>query len=157
MVALKQTSYADARRMLLELEAWLRPKNESAADSLLEAFEELLTMHRLQGPSLLCKTLLSTNPIERMCSLVRPVSGIASVFTRECDAPRWLGAVLLYREQQINHVKGLQTLRRSWRPSRLRRGSRSPLRQGRRREHPWTIQKTLTDILTISSGYCSAR
>ena len=38
MLALEQTSYADARRMLLELEAWLRAKNESAADSLLEAF-----------------------------------------------------------------------------------------------------------------------
>ena len=39
--ALEQTRYADARQMLLELEAWLRTKNESAADSLLEAFEEL--------------------------------------------------------------------------------------------------------------------
>ena len=62
MVALEQTSYADARRMLLELEAWLRAKNESAADSLLEAFEDLLTMHRLQGPALLCKTLLPYQP-----------------------------------------------------------------------------------------------
>ena len=35
--------------MLLEIEAWLRAKNESAADSLLEAFEELLTLHRLKG------------------------------------------------------------------------------------------------------------
>ena len=40
-IALEQTRYADARQMLLELEAWLRTKNESAADSLLEAFEEL--------------------------------------------------------------------------------------------------------------------
>ena len=33
--ALEQTSYADAKHLLLELEAWLRTKNESAADSLL--------------------------------------------------------------------------------------------------------------------------
>jgi putative transposase len=32
MTALEQTSDADARRMLLELEAWLRTKNESASD-----------------------------------------------------------------------------------------------------------------------------
>ena len=57
--------------MLLELEAWLRTKNESAADSLLEAFEELLTVHRLKVPAWLRKTLLSTNPIESMFSLVR--------------------------------------------------------------------------------------
>jgi transposase-like protein len=40
MTALEQTNYADARRMLRELEAWLRTKNESAAESLVEAFEE---------------------------------------------------------------------------------------------------------------------
>jgi putative transposase len=57
--------------MLVELEAWLRAKNESAADSLLEAFEELLTLHRLKVRALLRKTLLSTNPIESMFSLVR--------------------------------------------------------------------------------------
>jgi hypothetical protein len=32
MTALEQTSDADARRMLLELEAWLRTKNESVSD-----------------------------------------------------------------------------------------------------------------------------
>lgn len=45
MTVLEQTSYADARRMLLELETWLRTKNESAAESLREAFEDLLTLH----------------------------------------------------------------------------------------------------------------
>jgi hypothetical protein len=38
--------------MLLDLEAWLRGKNMSASDSLREAFEELVTVHRLQVPSL---------------------------------------------------------------------------------------------------------
>jgi transposase-like protein len=36
-----------------------------------EAFEELLTVHRLKVPTLLRKTLMSTNPIESMFSLVR--------------------------------------------------------------------------------------
>jgi transposase-like protein len=71
MTALEQTNYADARRMLRELEAWLRTKNESAAESLVEAFEELLALHQGQVPPLLRKTLLSTNPIESMFSLVR--------------------------------------------------------------------------------------
>ena len=52
------------KKMLKELEQWLRTLNESAADSLLEAMEEILTLHRLKVPALLRKTLHSTNPIE---------------------------------------------------------------------------------------------
>ncbi|MEK7350871.1 MAG: IS256 family transposase [Nitrospirota bacterium] len=104
--ALEQTSYADARRMLLELEAWLRAKNESAADSLLEAFEELLTVHRLKVPALLRKTLLSTNPIESMFSLVRHSERNIKRSRGSAMLQRWLGTVLLYCEQQFNRVKG---------------------------------------------------
>ena len=68
---MEQTTYADAKKMLLSLEAWLRKINESAADSLLEAIEEILTLHRLNAPALLRKTLHSTNPIESMFSSVR--------------------------------------------------------------------------------------
>jgi len=39
--------------------------------ALLEAFDELLTLHRFKVAALLRKTLLSTNPIESMFSLVR--------------------------------------------------------------------------------------
>lgn len=104
--ALEQTSYADARRMLLELEAWLRAKNESAADSLLEAFEELLTVHRLKVPALLRKTLLSTNPIESMFSLVRHRERNIKRSRGSAMLQRWLGTVLLYCEQQFKRVKG---------------------------------------------------
>ncbi len=69
--ALEQTSYEDARRMLLEMEKWLRGINESAVDSLLEAMEDILTLPRLKVPALLRKTLHSTNPIESMFSMVR--------------------------------------------------------------------------------------
>ena len=69
-VALEQNAYNDARKMLLDLEKWLRNINESAADSLKEALEEILTLHRLKVPALLRKTLTSTNPIENMFSKV---------------------------------------------------------------------------------------
>ena len=75
--ALEQTSYAEGKQMLRELETWLRTKNESAADSLLEAFEELLTLHRLKVPALLRKTRMSTNPIESMFSLFGTASRIS--------------------------------------------------------------------------------
>ena len=104
--ALEQTSYAEAKQMLLELEAWLRTKNESAADSLLEAFEELLTVHRLKVPTLLRKTLLSTNPIESMFSLVRHSERNIKRSRGSAMLQRWLGTVLLYCEQQFKRVKG---------------------------------------------------
>ena len=70
-IALEQTRYEDARQMLMDFEGWLRGINESAADSLLEAIEEILTLHRLKVPAILRKTLHSTNPIESMFSTVR--------------------------------------------------------------------------------------
>ena len=105
-IALEQTHYAEARQMLLELEAWLRTKNESAADSLLEAFEALLTVHRLTVPALLRKTLMSTNPIESLFSLVRHSERNIKRSRGSAMLQRWLGTVLLYCEQQFNRVKG---------------------------------------------------
>jgi len=104
--ALEQTCYADAKDMLLELEAWLRTKNESAADSLLEAFEEFLTLHRLKVPARLRKTLMSTNPIESMFSLVRHSERNIKRTRGSTMLQRWLGTVLLYCEQQFKRVKG---------------------------------------------------
>ena len=106
MTALEQTSYADARRMLRELEAWLRTKNESAAASLVEAFEELLTLHRVQVPPLLRKTLLSTNPIESMFSLVRHSERNIKRTRGSRMLQRWLGTVLLACEGRFRSVKG---------------------------------------------------
>ena len=40
-------------------------------ESLLEAFEELLKVHRLKVSTLLSKALMSTNPNESMFSLIR--------------------------------------------------------------------------------------
>ncbi len=43
-IALEQNDYKEAEKLLRELEQWLRSINESAADSLLEAFQDLLTL-----------------------------------------------------------------------------------------------------------------
>lgn len=109
-IALEQNTYADAKQMLQDLEKWLRSKNESAADSLLEAFEELLTLHRLKVPALLRKTLMSTNPIESMFSLVRHCEKNMKRPRGSKMLQRWLGAVLLYAEQQFQRVRGYQDI-----------------------------------------------
>jgi hypothetical protein len=92
--------------MLRELEAWLRTKNESAAASLREAFEELLTLHRLKVPAWLRKTLLSTNPIESMFSLVRHSERNIKRPQGSRMLQRWLGTEWLACEQHFRRVKG---------------------------------------------------
>ena len=100
--ALEQNSYKDAKKMLQEFERWLRDINESAADSLLEALEEVLMLHKLKVPALLRQSLHSTNPIESMFSMVRSFKRYRNSKMRQ----RWLAAVLLHCEQQFRRVKG---------------------------------------------------
>lgn len=104
--ALEQNAYADAKRMLLEFEKWLRGINESAADSLKEASEEILTLHRLKVPARLRKTLHSTNPIESMFSMVRGCERNVKRARSSRMRQRWLAAILLHCEKSFRRVKG---------------------------------------------------
>ena len=105
-IALEQTHYEDAKRMLPEFEKWLRGINESSADSLMEAFEEILTLHRLKIPGLLRKNLTCTNPIESMFSTVRDCEGNIKRYRNSAMSQRWLATVLLYCEKGFRRVKG---------------------------------------------------
>jgi transposase-like protein len=103
--ALEQNAYADAKTMLLDFEKWLRNINESAADSLNEALEEILTLHRLKVPALLRKTLQSTNPIESMFSTVRHCERNVKRAANSKMRQRWLAAILLHCEKSFRRVK----------------------------------------------------
>jgi transposase-like protein len=105
-LALEQNDYKEAEKLLRELEQWLRAINESAADSLLEAFNELLTLHRLKVPALLRKTLHSTNPIESLFSRVRACEKNIKRYRNSKMAHRWLASVLLYAEKSFHAVRG---------------------------------------------------
>lgn len=96
--------------MLIELERWLRTLNESAADSLREAFEELLTLHRVKVPALLRKTLHSTNPIESLFSTVRDCEGNIKRYRGSHMAQRWLAAVCLHCEHGFRRVQGFREI-----------------------------------------------
>lgn len=104
--ALEQNSYEDAKRMLQEFERWLRGINESAADSLLEAFEDILTLHRIKVPGLLRRTLTCTNAIESMFSTVRDCEGNIKRYRNSAMSQRWLATVLLHCEKGFRRVKG---------------------------------------------------
>ncbi|OGW14770.1 MAG: hypothetical protein A3G93_09855 [Nitrospinae bacterium RIFCSPLOWO2_12_FULL_45_22] len=108
--ALEQSRYEDARQMLLDMEKWLRGINESAAYSLLEAMEEILTLHRLKVPGILMKTLHSTNPIESMFATVRDCEGNIKRYRGSKMMQRWLASVLLYCEEGFNRIKGFASI-----------------------------------------------
>ena len=97
--------------MLRDFEQWLSQINESAAESLREAREEILTLHRLKVPALLRKTLHSTNPIESMFSTVRDCEDNLKRYRGSRMAQRWLGAVLLHCEQGFKRVKGYAAIK----------------------------------------------
>lgn len=109
--ALEQNDYKEAEALLRELEKWLRGINESAADSLLEAFNDLLTLHRLKVPTLLRKTLHSTNPIESLFSRVRACEKNIRRYRDSRMAQRWLASVLLYAEKSLRTLKGHEQIR----------------------------------------------
>ena len=108
--ALDQVSYSDAKNLLNELELWLREKNPSAADSLLEAFDELLTLHRLKIPTMLRVSLMTTNPIESMFSHVRHCERNLKRSRGSKMLQRWLGSVLLHCEEQFKKVEGYKEI-----------------------------------------------
>lgn len=109
-IALEQTRYEDARQMFSEFEKWLRKINVSAAESLLEAIEEILTLHKLNVSPLLRKTLHSTNPIESMFSTVRDCEGNLKRIRNSAMSQRWLASVLLHCEKGFRRIKGYEDI-----------------------------------------------
>lgn len=109
-------NYADAKAELEKLEKWLEDKNPSAAESLRECMEELLTVHRLEIPSLLRKSLHSTNPIESMFAQATWMQGnIKNIKSGKNMPQRWLSTTLLKAEKKFRAIKGafsIQEVRR---------------------------------------------
>lgn len=99
-------SYQDAKEELASLEKWLERINPSAARSLTECTEELLTVHRLGVPPLLRKTLHSTNPIESMFSQVSTKMERIKVMKKGKMAQRWVATALLEAEKRFRTIKG---------------------------------------------------
>ena len=108
--ALNLKDPSEAKKALDGLEVWLRQINESAAQSLQEAGEQLLTIHRLGVPELLRHTLHSTNPIESMFSTVRSCEKNIKRHRTSKMSQRWLAAALLHAESGFKVVKGYKSI-----------------------------------------------
>src|SRR5450432_1279458 len=99
-------NYDAAKLALNKLHRELMDFNPSAARSLAEGMEETLTVHRLQVPSPLRKTLASTNVIESAFSVVEKVCANVKRWHPGDQRERWVGSGLLIAEKQFRRVRG---------------------------------------------------
>ena len=98
--------YAAAKQALDTLHRELMELNPSAARSLAEGLEETLTVHRLQVPPQLRKSLASTNVIESAFSIVERVCANVKRWHGGDQRERWVGSGLLVAEKQFRRVQG---------------------------------------------------
>lgn len=117
--ALDHFSYEDAKAELLKMEVWLRGINPSAANSLLEALEEVLTLHKLKVPEELRQMLSTTNAIENIFSTTRHREKNLKNYSTKYRgktakreiSQRWLGTVLLSAENGFRKLKGFREIK----------------------------------------------
>jgi transposase-like protein len=99
--------YADAQHELMQLRHWLYRIAPSAAQSLDEAGEELLTVQRIGAGHTLRRTLLSTNMIENVFSQVRHKAFRVKNWRSSGDQiQRWMAVCLLSAEKRCSRIHG---------------------------------------------------
>jgi putative transposase len=105
--------YAEAEKEHEKLRLWLRQRNHEAADSLDEAEKDTLTAIRLDMPATLRKTLLSTNPLESMFSIVDTKKYRVKNWKRgepSKQVSRWAAVTLKEAERRVHKVKGYKEI-----------------------------------------------
>jgi transposase-like protein len=103
---------AAAEEVFGELRSFLQPINEEAFRSLCEAGDDLLTLHRLEVPNTLHRSLLSTNVIENSFRNTRRKLGRVTRFRADTDqASRWLSYALLEAEKGFRRIAGHDSLK----------------------------------------------
>lgn len=102
--------YDDARQSLEKLLRELMHLNPSAARSLEEGMEETLTMHRLNLPESLRRSLSSTNLIESVFSGVEDHCRRVKRWRAGDHLQRWVASALLKVESRFRRIKGYKEL-----------------------------------------------
>ena len=102
--------YDDARQSLDKLLRELMHLNPSAARSLEEGMEETLTMHRLNLPESLRRSLSSTNLIESVFSGVEDHCRRVKRWRAGDHLQRWVASALLKVESRFRRIKGYKEL-----------------------------------------------
>jgi len=109
--ALNEGSYSGARQKLMLLHKSLNEINRSAAKSLLEGLEELLSLHKMNVPVNLRCGFTTTNNIENLNSQLGKYMGRVKWWRNSSERHRWLAAALLNAELRMRKVRNHKRIR----------------------------------------------
>ena len=110
--AYNRPTYTEARQTLTRLQAELEERNQSAAASLAEGFEETLTLHRMGVFELLGKSFKTTNCLESVNALVEERCAKVDAWKNSNQRQRWFATALVDIEPRLRRVKGYRYLSR---------------------------------------------
>jgi len=108
--ALDRPTEQEARSALEKLHSELEEINQSAAGSLREGFEELLTLHRLGLFARIGRSFKTTNCIENVNSLVEERCAKVDHWKNSNQRHRWLATALVDIEPRLRRVIGMRHL-----------------------------------------------
>jgi transposase-like protein len=108
--AMDRPTYDEARSALEDLIAELDGINQSAAASLREGRDEILTLHRLGVYAMLGRSLKTTNCLENINGQVEQRCGKVDCWKNSNQRHRWLAAALLEIEPRLRTVCGYRHL-----------------------------------------------
>lgn len=108
--AYNMSKYSEAKELLVQTVEYLKEINPTAARSLEEGLEETLTIHRLNLPDILRKTLSSTNFVESPFSVTRDVIRDVKRWRQGNQRLRWVASALLEAEGRMNHISGYRVI-----------------------------------------------
>ena len=108
--AYAEESEAEARKKLETIGRELKKINLSAYNSLQEGLEETLTLHKLEVPMSLRKSLLTTNPIESLNSQVGRYLRKVTSWHDSSQLHRWVACALLEAEGRMKKISGFKEI-----------------------------------------------
>jgi len=108
--AMNRPTLEEARSAFAELEAELEPINQSAAASLREGLDEVLTLHRLGVFAVLGRSFKTTNCLENVNALVEERCAKVDCWKNSNQRHRWLATALLDVEPRLHRVAGYRHL-----------------------------------------------
>jgi transposase-like protein len=110
--AMDRPTFEEARSALDELHAELEQINQSAAASLHEGLDEVLTLHRLGVFAVLGRSFKTTNCLENVNALVEERCAKVDCWKNSNQRQRWLATALVDIEPRLRRVMGYRHLGR---------------------------------------------
>jgi transposase-like protein len=114
--SVNKESYKEARESLKDLKRDLEKINLSAARSLQEGMEDILTLHRLGLNEDFSKSFATTNCIENLNSQIRKYLHKVKSWKNSKERYRWIAAALLEIEikmRKVNNFKNLDIMQKT--------------------------------------------